>query len=926
MRCREYRVIRPLVWILAVLLATTSASARDDLPVDTLPNLWGAAFSAANSGRWADAALLFEALEHHFAGEPGYAAPHLQRSLLPRRAHARRITGDPLAAAADYAALVSGFPADPEVLLFRFQLADSLLAAGETSAAIDAFLTLADDPAAGSASAAGWLLAASHAEEAGRQNELQAWMDAVRSHSDTPMDLRAAANAILLADAIARHEVESIATIITAIAEFAAAPDPIGLDRLLDQAGAILLGAGAPGAALHADRLRPEPAVLEHLLAQRRAWFDAAPAPARLSPAETILNLTRRKLVAPAIRTGMPPDAHGGALAVRLIRRGQAWLRSGRPREAAATFGHVAGHPDFPANLRADAAYRRLVAWLDAAESERVLPAARALALDHPDSPLVPDALFLAAEALTRLGMTSEAREALDDLILLYPDHPSCFRWLYRRGRLHLATSDATGARADFLAAAALAPPGPFAEEARLQASVAAVAARQFELAQAELAAQRDRLGAGHPVRPDVLHRLATVAYAQDDLPLALATIETFLTEAPGHAREAEARLLRGDLRLGLGEALAAVADYSLIPPEAGPLHDHALFQTLRVYRALERDDLALRDLRRYLARTDPPPGRRAEAAAALADILRRQGNPETALNEAFALLLPILDDPAAAGVPSLLDLVARICEPIPPPDRPAPLAGGFAEWIDLERASAYDQGATVRYARLTLAAARRAMRLHPVEAECLLLELAGGLTPTEAGADALAAVGLQLLELEFPSARHWLQQLGAEFPRHPDGVVALYAQAWLAEYEDPAAAADGYAAFVAAAPRHSRTPEALLRLGRLRLETGQPEAAVTAFEDVLRRREARGRPHAEATAGLAAAAEAMGDPERALLYHQRTFTLHRAHVDLAAAAYLASARLLAERGDQPAAAATHSELLADPVLASATPGNFLPR
>jgi len=905
--------------------ATPVSGPEAELPVDTLPNLWDAASRASAAGRWPEAARLFEALEVHFAGEPAYLAAELRRALLPRRALARRASGDPAAAAADYGLLLAEFPADRERPWFQFLRAECLIAAGDARGAVDAALQLATDPAAGPAAPVGWLWAARQAQAAERTGELPAWLDALAAAPGAAGDLQAAGAALRLDAALLAEDPGLIATAVGQLPALASAPDPSAYDHLLDRATAALLAAGDFAPALTADRRRPEPALLASLLAQRRAWLATAASPAHPHPAEAVIHLARLQLAAPAARARAPSVDPDPALAARLLRRGHLWLRLQRPREAAATFHHVASESGYPASLRAEAAYRELVCWLEAGEAGRVLPAAQALARDHPDSPLVPDALFLAAEALTRMGLTAEALAALDELLLLHPDHASRFRWHYRRGRLRLASSDPRGGRTDFQTAAQLAPPGPFAAEAALQAAVAAVAAREFDTARGELLGLRDRLPTGHPVRPDVLHRLATVAYAEDDLNLALSTIEAFLAEAPGHAREAEARLLRGDLRLGLGEALAAVADYAQIPPEAGALHDHALFQTLRVYRALERDDLALRDLRRYLTRTDPPPGRRAEAVSSLAEILRRQGTPEIALAEAFNHLLPLLDDPAAAGVTGLLELVGRWVERIPAEQRPAPLAGGFTAWIEEARQQGRGAGASVRYARLTLAAARHHQRTDPVTAEGLLLELAGVLTPDQAGADALAAVGLQLLELEFPSARRWLGQLARAYPSHPDGVASQFAQAWLLEREDAGRAADTYASFAAAAPRHARTPEALLRVGRLRLELGEPGPATAAFEDVLRRREARGRPHAEAAAGLAAAAEAAGDSERALLLYQRVFTLHRAHADLATTAYLATARLLLARGDSAAAAATEAELHADPVLASATPGSLLP-
>src|SRR5690606_19384861 len=79
---------------------------------------------------------------------------------------------------------------------------------------------------------------------------------------------------------------------------------------------------------------------------------------------------------------------------------------------------------------------------------------------------------------------------------------------------------------------------------------------------------------------------------------------------------------------------------------------------------------------------------------------------------------------------------------------------------------------------------------------------------------------------------------------------------------------------------------------------------------EILRLRSMRGRPHAAALMGLAETMIAAGEPERAIAYYQRVYTVHRAQNDFVAQAYLASSLLFETIGDLPAAHRTLVEML----------------
>jgi tetratricopeptide (TPR) repeat protein len=110
---------------------------------------------------------------------------------------------------------------------------------------------------------------------------------------------------------------------------------------------------------------------------------------------------------------------------------------------------------------------------------------------------------------------------------------------------------------------------------------------------------------------------------------------------------------------------------------------------------------------------------------------------------------------------------------------------------------------------------------------------------------------------------------------------------------------------------------DALQLTGQTLLALERFAEADDTFEEILRLRSLRGRPHARALIGLAQSAAADQDPARAIAYYQRVYTVHRAQNDLTAQAYFESS-LLFEQLQQPAAAhRTLAEMLSLSELAS---------
>ena len=122
---------------------------------------------------------------------------------------------------------------------------------------------------------------------------------------------------------------------------------------------------------------------------------------------------------------------------------------------------------------------------------------------------------------------------------------------------------------------------------------------------------------------------------------------------------------------------------------------------------------------------------------------------------------------------------------------------------------------------------------------------------------------------------------------------------------------------FRAESPQHPLAQRVNLLYADTLIRSSRHDAATEVLADLLRQRESRGRPHAEALLALSRNAEAAGKVERAIPYAQRVYNVYRAYPDLAAEAYWMSALQFERIGDPLAAYRTLDEMLADQQIQS---------
>jgi len=422
-----------------------------------------------------------------------------------------------------------------------------------------------------------------------------------------------------------------------------------------------------------------------------------------------------------------------------------------------------------------------------------------------------------------------------------------------------------------------------------------------------------------------VNYRLAATYYAMKEFDLALGGVDAFLTRFPGHAREPEAAVLRGDILMSQGELIGAAVAFANITPEAGRLFPYAVFQTGKIYRALEDYERMVTHFINYVERDDIPVRPRvSEALYWVGWAYQQDDRAAEALPVFMGALETYGNDPGAGELQLILQALGRLhgesknaVAETTAGDGGFFSAGGFDFWLDSEREKAQRSGKLTYYSRLSVYLAdSREKAGRNDEADTIVLEVIENAPIEHLDPVGLGRSGLLLAELQFSSAELYFTNLLERYPDVPQRAVAYYglgllnyrrsrfavAETWLNRLRDET-------------PMHPLAATGALLIGDVHLAQGSPGEAVEVFENLLRLKSARGRPHAEALRGLARAHQAQGNREQAIAFYQRIYTLYRAYRDLVAEAYLESARLFEQIGDRRAAFNSLNEMLAEPGL-----------
>lgn len=887
------------------------------------------ATQAFQAGQYARAIDLFNALEETFGREPELREPSVQRILLPARGYSEfavrnyevaidyfesflaqfpergsihafvlyslgqaELYRDNLAEAAErFGEFVAAYPGSPETSLAALQQADLLFRLGKTEEAVS-------------------ITEALYGSGASETLRTQARLRTLQERVEAGQFAEAAE--ILLATPWRVHRMPELAAL-----AFAAL-----------KTGDALMQEESFEKALRTYRLVPP---FDRLLRQQRT---------QLQRAHEVLTYRQRNISSPmatawiSYYTALVARLEGQLEVLQsiedytpgyLLRYGQAFLSSGRGREALILFRELAGDETVSPEIRQQAHYRWILADFFLQNWENTLAVALEFEELYPDSELAPDALYLVAQAHQEQMKYRQAIEVYNQLLDLFPDHRLAPRWLFTRGFNLAMLERYEESRADFTAFTEQYPDHPLVTQARLWHGLTHHFNGDYEEALAELIPLAEA-AQNHYLYPEIRYRVTTARYARQDYETALAEIDAFLEEFPMHQRVPEAMVLRGDVLMGLGKLIPASTAFAQVTPEAGGLFPYAVFQRGKIFKALERYDLMVDHFTDYLDRDDlDPRPRMSEALYWLGWAYLQEGQPAEALLRFDQAVDEFGNDPSATEIQALLSSFEALRsellreEETELPDHPVLLAPSFSAWMDDQIALALAENRLTWFSRLKqFQATRERVRGNEEMAATLLQEIDEKVPMESLDPQVIGQVGLIYSERGYGYATDYFDYILANYPNHPARAEAWFGKAQILFEEGELEEADDLLRkFDQQIPLHPLAPQVKILRGRILTQLGYYEDAENSFEDILQLKEARGIPHAQALAGLAEMNEVRGNPQRAIPYWQRIYTLYRAYPERVAEAYYRSAVLFAELDDYGAAYRSLNEMLADKQLQS---------
>ena len=897
---------RSLIGGLSCLLSLMSSASGG-----TLQEQLEQAVSAFGNADYASSYWQFENMELDYGTEPEFLARTFQQIILPVRGYAALMADRPTDALIYFGELLSQH--QPHTGLQAFALYNAAIAQSQIHALATAAQTFNHFQLTfpGSNEAALALLQEAELRyEIGDVAEATALLDAFYE-SDAPETLRMQARLRALQIASETGSTDRAREILfESDWNVAAMPDIAVLSFAALDAGDLLLNKGHYSEAIRAYRLTlPRKALIEKQRERLRA-LESTLAQQSLF-ASSIWKSHSQQLVARLTRQLDLLEHMADYTPGLYLRCGQAYLLGQRYREATILFRTVSQTPEFEAEIRAEAHYRWILALSEAQDWQAARDTAQLFLNEHPGHKLANSALFLIARAYQSEGQFLEAIAVLDELISNFPNDQLAPRWYFTRGYNFSALERQSAARDDFDTALERFPDSSLVEQIQLWRGLTFFFERDYTASLDALEALK-KTSKKHPLYPEINYRIANITYAQRDYDQALKTADALIKAFPDHHRVPEAQALRGDIFMGQGELLQAANAFRQVPPDDAQLYDYAIFQASKIYKALERYDLLRKHLQAYIDRDDANQRPRlSEALYWIGWSLQQEERGTTALPLFEDALTRFGNDPKARAVGSILSAYADLTKRLGKTDSTLP---AFDTWLQDATEQSLTEGALTWFARLTLFNSVRQRRsLGDERADATLLLIHRFVPIDQQDAETLASVGLVLIQRGYESADDYCEQILTEYPKRFERGTAYYGKAQLAANTERLTEARRWLLrFLEQTPSHPLAADVRLLSADILTQQGIYDGARAVLNEILQIKAMRGRPHARALAGLARVETAQDNPERAIPYWQRIYTLYRAYPGIIIDAYWQSALLFEQIGDSSAARNTLRELVSD--------------
>ena len=894
-----------MVSICLTLLLPTQASTA------TLQQQLEQAITSFGSGDYASSYWQFENMELDYGTEPEFLARSFQQTILPVRGYAALMADRPTDALIYFGELLSQYQPHPG--LQAFALYNAAIAQSQTHALAAAAQTFHNFQLTfpGSNEAALALLQEADLRyEIGDVATATALLDAFYE-SEAPETLRMQARLRALQIAGETDSTNRAREILfESDWNVAAMPDIAVLSFAALDAGDLLLNAGHYSEAVRAYRLTLPRKVLIDKQRERLQVVESALAQQSLFPS-SIWKSHSQQLVARLTRQLELLENMADYTPGLYLRSGQAYLLGLRYREATILFRTVAQTPEFESDTRAEAHYRWILSLSEAEDWQGARDTAQLFLNDHPGHKLANSALFLIARAYQSEGQFLEAIAVLDELITHFPNDKQAPRWYFTRGYNFSALERQSTARDDFNTALKRFPESSLVEQLKLWRGLTFFFERDYTASLDALEALK-KSSKKHPLYPEINYRIANVTYAQRDYDTALKTADALIKGFPDHHRVPEAQALRGDIFMGQGELLQAANAFRQVPPDDAQLYDYAIFQASKIYKALERYDLLRKHLQAYIDREDANERPRVSEALYWIGWSLQQ---EARGTEAFPLFEQAItrfgNDPNARAVGSIISAYADLHKRLGKTDSTLP---AFDTWLQDATERSLTEGELTWFARLTLFKSLRQRRsLGDERADATLLSIHRFVPIDQQDAATLASVGLVLIQRGYDSADDYCEQILTEYPKRFERGTAYFGKAQLAANDERLTEARRWLLrFLEQTPTHPLAADVRLLSADILTQQGIYDGARAVLNEILQIKAMRGRPHARSLAGLARIETAQENPERAIPYWQRIYTLYRAYPEIIIDAYWQSALLFEQIGNSTAARNTLRELVSD--------------
>lgn len=894
--------------MLTASLVTLSLWGGDQLSAQTLQEQVDAAVAAFSEGDYAQAYWAFESIELDYGQEPEFLDANFQGTVLPVRAYAALMAERPTDALVFFNELLNEhMPRDGVRAFALYNYAIALSQTDALASAAEAFRNFQTNFPNSNESALASLQEADLLYEIGDLDAANQKLDTFYA-SEAPATLRMQARLRALQIASESDDATRARTLLFGTNwNVAAMPDIAVLSFAALDAGDVLLADGHQLEAIRAYRLTLPRDVLiekqrERLQATRQSFAQQAAFASSIwknHSAQLIARLQRQ-----LDRLEEMEDYTPGLF----LRSGQAYLLASRFREAAILFRTIALEEGYENDLRAEAHYRWILALSEAERWESARATAQQFLDLHPSHSLANSALFLIARAYQGEGAYFDAIEVLDTLIANFPQDKQAPRWYFTRGYNYSVLEQQAAARENFETALANYPKSELATQLELWRGLTYFFERNYDESLALLTELKKR-SAKHPMYPEINYRIANLYYAQRDYDSALKVIDSLIENFDDHARYGEALALKGDINMGLGELVIAAAVFRQVPADEPRIYDYAVFQASKIYKALERYDLMRNHLQTYVDRPDANERPRVSEALYWIGWSLQQEDRAT---EAFPIYEDALarfgNDPKARAVNSILSAYSDLFK------RSKAADVSFETWLQEAGEQSLADSKLTWFARLTQFSAHRQRRLiDDATADATLLSIHRLVPIKEQDPETLAEVGVVLVNRGYESSDDYFEQLLNEYPKRFERAAAYYGKAKLAAKNQRLDEGRRWLIrFLEETPTHPLAADARLLAAEILIRQGIYAAARDTLNEILQLKEMRGRPHARALAGLARIEMEEDNPQRAIPYWQRIYTLYRAYPELVIEAYWQSAQLFEEIDDPIAARNTVAELLRD--------------